>query len=62
MSNYNTGDITVYKGGYSSVDVGLVTENRRAYWLHGKTNLTFSGDTAFYTKIACKVLGTWDDE
>ena len=61
MSEYTSGDIIVYKGGYSTVDVGLVTESRRAYWLHEKTSLTFSGDTSFYTKIACKVLGYWND-
>ena len=61
MSKYSSGDITIYKGSYSSVDVGLVTENKRAYWLHEKTSLTFSGYTAFYTKIACKVLGVWND-
>lgn len=61
MSKYSLGDLAFYRFGEGSVDVGLVTDNSRAYWLNEKINLTFSGDNSFYTKIACKVLGYWND-
>lgn len=61
MSNYIAGDLTFYNSLSASVDVGIVIDPKRAYWLHTKNKLSFSGDTTFYTKIACEVLGAWGD-
>lgn len=60
MSNYIAGDITLYHY-RGSCNIGVVTDPKRAFWVHEKQNLSFGGQSIAYTKVACKVLGAWDD-
>ena len=61
MSNYSAGDLTFYNYMSGPVDVGIVADPKRAYWLREKNNFSFGGQKIAYTKIACKVLGAWND-